>query len=419
VFVAMAALIIGLGYFGAHRPTTAAVTRTAAASSPQSAVAANQPIANTVASEQPATSGPDGLRALTGLAQRPLPSNGITATSSLPVRIVDPSMALVGSRLFYIIANYRIESSVIGSSAEPQTLAIAADGESINGLAAASDWLIYAATSAGGAAAQPDGSGSALKVNWSVWLVDLRSGVRRQLAAGTRYTSEFSDPELPVHVAMSDSAYAFDRPASTAGAAGSETVEVHSIDGGLMWSSQSPATVLSLMLGGSRLAILTQDTATRTGPRTLWLSDATHPAPVEVSHPASSASLSSDGAYLAWDLQLVSGLSQQSLLSDVGVEATASGVVTFLRPPTTASALAAFGPSVSSTAGGPVVAWLATSPGGLVYPAFSFAGGGSAGFFDAGQQPVWLRVDGTRLTWVTERHDGGFATAVAIDLAGS
>jgi hypothetical protein len=417
VIVATAALIIGLGYFGEHRVPPSVLPATATPPA-QSTIASNPPTGATATSEGSTPSGADGLQTLTGLARLPLPPSRVAATSSLPVRVVDTSMALVGLRLFYIIANYRIESSVIGSSADPQTLAVAADGESINGLAANAGWLVYAATSAGGATAQTDGSGAALKVNWSVWLVDLRSGGRRQIAAGTRYTSQFSDPELPVHVAITDSAYAFDRPASSAAAAGGETVEVHSLDGGLLWSSQARATVLSLMLGRSRLAILTQDTATRTGPRTLWLSDETHQAPVEVSHPASSASLSTDGAYLAWDLQLVTGLSHQSPLSDVGVESTATGVVTFLRPPTTASVLAAFGPSVSSTSGGPVLAWLATSPAGLVYPAFSFAGGGSAGFFDAGQQPVWLRVDGTRLTWVTERHDGGFATVTAAELAG-
>ena len=419
MIIAAAACIVGLGYFGEHRaPPSTASPAIPSASPPPSAIASSLPSATAATSEGPTPSGPDGLQALTGLARLPLLPGRVTA-SALPVRVVDRSMALVGPRLFYIVANYRIESSVIGSSPGPQTLAIAGPGESINGLAAAGGSLVYSVTSTGGAAAQPNSLGAALVVNWSVWLLDLRSGGRRQLANGTRYTNDFSDPELPIHIAVTTSAYAFDRPASSPGTTGGETVEVHSLTGALMWSSPAPATVLDVMLGGSRLALLTQDAGWKTGPRTLWLSDATHPGPVEVSHPASSASLSADGAYLAWDLGLVTGLSKQSLMSDVGIENTASGGVTFLRPPTTASLLAPVGPSVSSTPGGPVVAWLATAPSGLVYPAFSFGGRGAAGFFDAVQQPVWLQVDGMRLTWVTERRDGGFATATATELAAS
>ena len=420
MIIVIAVGIIGLGYFGEHRasPATVPPATAAAMASPalsSSARSLASPAAPS-ASEGPTPNGPDVLQTLTGLARLPLPPGRVTV-SSLPLRVVDRSMALIGPRLFYIVASYRIESSVIGSSADPQTLAVAGAGESINELAAAGGSLVYVVTSTSGAAGQMGSFGGALQVTWTVWLLDLKSGDRRQLAGGTGYTSDFTGADLPIHVAVTGSAYAFDRPASSPGTTGGETVEVHSLDGGLLWSSAVPSAVLDLMLGGNRLAILTQDAGSRAVARTLWLADATHPNPLEVSRPASSASLSSDGAYLAWDLAPVAG-SGGSLVSNVGIENTASGTVTFLRPPTTAAVLPS-GPSVSATAGGPVVAWLATAPGGLVYPAFSYAGGGAAGFFDSVQQPVWLQVEGTQLTWVTESRDGAFAKAFAADLTSS
>ena len=417
VIVALAAGIIGLGYLGPRAAPSSEVHGATASAAPSSIARSLPGPTTAVASEGPTPNGPDVLQTLTGLARLPLPPGRVTV-SSLPLRVVDRSMALIGPRLFYIVASYRIESSVIGSSADPQTLAVAGAGESINELAAAGGSLVYVVTSTSGAAGQMGSFGGALQVTWSVWLLDLKSGDRRQLAGGTGNTSDFTGADLPIHVAVTGSAYAFDRPASSPGTTGGETVEVHSFDGGRLWSSAVPSAVLDLMLGGNRLAILTQDAGSRAGPRTLWLADATHPSPVEVSRPASSASFSSDGAYLAWDLAPVAEPSSQSLLSEVGVENTASGAVMFLRPPTTAAALPT-GPSVSGTARGPVVAWLATAPGGLVYPAFSFTGGGAAGFFDSVQQPVWLQVEGTQLTWVTESRDGGFARAFAAELTTS
>ena len=417
VIVALAAGIVGLGFLGPHAGP-AASGHGASASPAASTIPRSLSRPAAAASEGPTPDGPEALQALTGLAQVQLPPSRVAA-SSLPLRVVDRSMAVVGQRLFYIVASYRLESSEIGSSADPQTLAVAASGESINAIAAAGSSLVYVVTSASGSGGQAGSNGANLRVTWSVWLLDLKSGSRRRLDEGTRYTSSFTVADSPVHVAVTSSAYALDRPASPGGATQTDAVEVHSLDGKLLWSSQVTEAVVDVLLGGNRLAILTQETGSSSGPRTLWLSDAAHPEPVQVSHPASSASLSSDGAYLAWDLAPASGPTGKDFLSEVAIENTASGAVSFLGRVTTVAAPLPGGPSVSATARGAVIAWLAATPGGLVYPAFSFASGATAGFFDAGQQPVWLRLDGTRLTWVTQRRDGGYATAFATELTSS
>ena len=413
MIVVLAAGVIGLGYLGPRPAPAAGPTTLPAASAIARGIPSPSPA---TPSDGPTPSGADFLQAMTGLAQLPLPPSEVTA-STLPLRVVDRSMAAVGPRLFYVIASYRIESSVIGSSANPQTLAVAGTGQSITELAASGSSLVYTVTSVNGATDQPGSLGASLQVTWSVWLLDLKSGARTQVAQGTRYTSSFAVSDIPIHVAATDSAYAFERPASPGGPGQDDTVEVHSLDGRLLWSSPAPGAVLDVMLGGGRLAVLTREAGSPAAALTLWLSDTTHPDLVAISHPASSASLSSDGGYLAWDLAPVAGPSSQSLLSDVGLENTTSGAVTLLGRITTAATLPSAGPSVSATAQGPLVAWLAAAPGGLAYPAFSFASRGAAGFFDAGQQPVWLQVEGTRLTWVTERRDGGFAMAFATELS--
>jgi hypothetical protein len=411
--VALAMGVVALGYFGPHQtpratpslgPTPIAQSRTVAPPAPASPFV------------QPPPSVRGGLEGATGLTR--VPSYLVLMTASaLPGQTTSRSFGLIGSRLFYVVANERIESSVIGSPGDPQTIVTVSGCQAISELAAHGDSLVYLVTSPEGAAAKIDGCGTSSRVGWTLWLLDLRGGSPRMLAQGVRDAADFGGAVSPSHVALSDAAYAFDRPTVSNDPSRGETVEVHSIDGALLWATSVGAPVRRVMLGGGRLAVLTQGPGTGRTARTLWLSDAAHPVPAEVASPASSASLSSDGSYLTWDLTLVAGLSSASRQLDIEVEDTTSGRPTFLAAPITAGFLGATHPTVSATGGGAVVAWLATAPSGSVYPAFTFTADGSAGFLDTDVQPVWLESQGSSLTWVTESPDGSVFTVFEADLS--
>jgi hypothetical protein len=355
----------------------------------------------------------------------------------LPLQITSRSLGIVGKRLFYVVAGDRIESSTIDSTADPQTLVTVPSCQAINQIAAAGNSLLYVVTFPAGPAATVGGCDGFGQITWALWLMDLRTGDARKVAQGLRQTAGIDVAEFPIHMAITDTAYAFDRPNSVADAGGPETVEVHAIDGRTVWTTQTEGHVADVMLGGGELAVVTQKPWPTLGTETLWLADSSHPELREVSLTVSSASLSADGAYLSWDVNLHVGLSRQSLVPDVGIEDTRSGKVTFLPPPTTADVVGSSNPTVSVTGRGVVVAWFATAPDGTVYPAFSWlgsaaaaaggasgAGGGpgseigaiDSGFLESVQLPVWMAVEGGSLIWVAEGRDGWSAVAFEVSL---
>jgi hypothetical protein len=352
----------------------------------------------------------DGLLHLTPLASQ-------IKQSWLPGQVSSQSMAVVGGRLFYVVDGDRIQATDLGSDGSRQTLASVPSCQGINQLAAAGHLLAYVVTSPGGPTAQVGACDRPAQVSWSVWLLDLGGGRPTRVANGTRDASSTSELEFPIHVALTPTAYAFDRPPSSAAAGPGETVEVHSIGGQLLWTSRTARPVADVMLGGNTLGILTYVVTQADGWLDLWRSDAANPVPHMVDGPASSASISQDGAYLAWDLPPV--VVRPALLPQpvVGIETLSQGTIEFPSTPTTSDMPVARHAVVSATARGLVMAWLATAPGGAVYPAFRYVAGGVGAVLPSLQQPFWLNVDGGTLTWVAESSDGWLKEASSVNLS--
>jgi hypothetical protein len=409
----LAAGILGLGYFGPHPSARPPTTGASPSASPQPSTIAAAETATPAPSAGPTGDGPQLLEAITGLTQvARVPGETITW---LPLEITSHSFAIVGKRLFYIVAGDRIESSVLGSGADPQTLVVAARCHNINQLAAAGNYLLYVETFDAPPATTGGCDGFGL-IGWSLQLLDLGNGSTRNVAGGTRQTRIPDVAEYPIHIALTDTAYAFDRPNAASDLGGGETVEVHSIDGATLWTSPTDAHVADVMLGGARLGVLTEKPWPAFQTRILWVSDAAHPELREVAEPASSGSLSQDGAYVSWDLRLHLGPNHQTLLPNLGVAETATGMGTFLDPPTTADLQSPARPMVSNTSKGPILTWFATAPDGTVYPAFRWLQGGGSGFLESVQEPVWIAVENSTLIWVSEGRDGWSTVAFEADL---
>jgi hypothetical protein len=414
--VALAAGILGLGYLGPHPATH--VTAQPSSQSPISpvpspAVARADPTA--VPSATPTPDSPRLLQALTGLPQVGRASS--ETISWLPLQITSKSPSVVGNRLFYVVGGDHVESSVLGSTADPKVLVSVPRCQMINQIAAAGGYLAYVVTFPGRPSATVGGCDGFGQVTWSLWLVNLATGSVREVASGLRQSDDIGVAETPIHIALTPSAYAFDRPDAGTGSSTAATVEVHSMDGRTLWTTRTDARVTQVMLGGDELGVVTQQVAPGVVTSTLWLADPAHPRLREVARPASSASLSPDGAYLTWDLEVITGLSRGSVMPDVGVEETASGKFTFLDPPTTTDGNAPTQPIVSTTPKGPIVAWFAASPSGTLYPAFYWLASGKSGFLESVQQPVWMAIVGSSLIWVAEGADGWSSTAFAADLS--
>jgi len=405
--------VFGIGYFGPHpvprpnpSPIASLLAQNATPVAPTAVATASppEPIRDT-------TNPLDGLLHLTPAANQ-------MKQSWLPGQVSSQSMAVVGGRLFYVVDGDRIQATDLGSDNIRQTLVTVPQCQGINQLAAAGHELAYVVASPGGSASQVAGCGSGTTVDWSVWLLDLNGGRPRQVANGSREASSIYEAEFPTHVAITPSAYAFDRPPSSAAAGLGEAVEVHSIDGHLLWTSKTARPVAEVMLGGGTLAMLTDVVTHADGWLDLWRSDAANPVPHRVDGPASSASISQDGAYLTWDLPPV--VVRPAFLPQpvVGIEKLDPGTIDFPTTLTRSDQPVARHAAVSSTPRGLMMAWLATSPAGDVYPAFRYVAGGVGAILPSLQQPFWLNIDGGTLTWVAESSDGWSKEAFAIDLSG-
>jgi hypothetical protein len=402
--VALMAGILGVGFFGPH-PSSQATP------SPANLLQAGATTAASSGNPRPSGStaaGFDGLRQV-----KPVPGQ-ITETW-LPGQISSPSMAIMGGRLFYIVDGDQIQSTVVGSNGARETHVVVPPCRGINQLAAAGHELAYVVTSPGGPTAQVSNCGKSGQISWSLWLLDLNGGSPRQVAEGVRPAGSMDITEFPVHFALTDSAYAFDRPPTSAAGGPGETVEVHSIDGRLLWSSKTQRPVAEVMLGGGTLAILTDVVDRSAGAVDLWVSDESNPNPAPVDQPAGSASLSPDGSHLAWAVAPQAPFPANE--PDVAVETVSLGLEVPLVTPTDRLSPAPLRPDISSTSRGLLVTWFATAPGGAVYPAIRYVGGGNGVVLPSFQEPVWMKAQAGTLFWVSESSDGWSKAAFAVNLS--
>jgi hypothetical protein len=407
--IGLGAVIVALGYFGSRPvppPGPSPVASNVAIDAPS--VAASAP--GTLPTLDPNSYGSvSGLTPVEPLASQLL-------QSELPPQVNGRSLAAIGLDLYYVVQGSLVETSRIGSTTDPRILASASRCEAINQLAAAGDTLAWVVTSPAGPSAAVDACGSPAVMTWTIWLLDLNGGKPHQVARGTRAAVSMDVAEYPTHLALSDSAYAFDRPTDAKAPSAGTTVEMHELGGKLVRSIQSQGTVDSVMLGGTRLAVLTADGTGSSATRSLWVADIARSELTEVAQPASSASISPDGSWVLWDLLPFTSTAAGVQRSAVRIESIDSGRMLSLNTLTGSDIAAPLQPSISLTRAGPAIAWFATTPGGAVYPAFRFAGGGDGGILSSVQLPFWLDVQGSSLIWVARGRDGWFTTAFEVDL---
>ena len=410
--VTVAVGILGAGLLGPHRvgpatPTLAPAPVAGSTTAVASGGGSNIP-------SQPVVRGIDGLVGLTQVK----PDSGEILQSWLPGQITSRSMAVAGGRLFYVVDGDQIQSTEVGAVGARISHVTVPRCEGINQLAAVGHELAYVVTTPGGSTSQIDGCAPAGgRIAWSLWLLDLNGGSPRQVASGFRAALSIQVTEFPIHLALTETAYAFDRPPFSSVSALGETIEVHSIDGSLLWTSQSKRPVADVMLGGGTLAILTDVLDRADGVVDLWTSDAAHPGFAPVDQPATSVSLSPDGSHLTWDVVPHAASPGFTPLADVAVETVETGIEVPLVTETNRVAPAPLRPAISSTSRGLVVTWFATAPDGGVYPAIRDVAGGNGFVLPSFQEPVWMKLVGGTLFWVAESADGWSKAVYAVNLS--
>ncbi len=369
-----------------------------------------------------ATLGPD-IAGLDGLSRfNPAPAD--VRTSWLPDNIASPSLAAIGTRIFFVVGTTRIETTVIGSVAPPKTLVSAAPCDAINQVVATGNVLGYVQTSPVGDSTSASASASASatanttgcartsSVAWTIWFTDLGGGHPRRMASGIRYVDSAATRMYPVRLAMTPTIFAINRPNSPGLMYAGETVEVRRVkDGKLLWAPQTDKYVANLMLGGSTLAVLERDSGLE-----LNIADAVGPSLFPVARPASTASLSEDGRFVTWD---VAADAARNIAAGVATLQLPSGGRTLLPVASNSTSSTPLQPVVSSTPTGPIVAWYSTAQGGAVYPAFRNSADSGSGVFSIVQAPIWIALRGSTLILVTTDRDGGYTVAFALDLSRS
>jgi len=406
---ALGAVIVALGYFGS-RPAPQPGPSPQASNAAVVAPSASVPAPGTLP-----TLDPNSYGSVLGLTPvEPLTSQLLQ--SDLPPQVTGRSIGAIGLDLYYVVQGSLVETSRIGSAADPRILMTAGRCEAIHQLAAAGRRVAWVVTSPAGPSAAMDLCGPTGIVTWTIWLLDLDSGTPRQVAHGTRKPDSLDAAEYPTHLALSESVYAFDWATDPKVPAAGATVEIHDLAGKLLRSIQTQGTVDSVMLGGNRLAVVTAEGSGSTVAHSLWVADIARSGLTEVAQPASSASISADGSWVLWDLLPFTSTASGVQRSAVRIESIDSGRVLSLNTLTGSDIAAPLQPSISLTRAGPAIAWFATTPGGAVYPAFRFAGGGDGGILSSVQQPFWLDVQGSSLIWVAQGRDGWFTTAFEVDL---
>jgi hypothetical protein len=404
--VAVAAGILAAGYLGPHASLPAPSSSSAA-----SAYASEPPSA---APTTPGNLAPDQLAALIGLPRiRNVPDETVTL---LPLQI-SSTPAIAGNRLFFVVGGKTLESSVIGSTADPMRLVSVGQCKAITEIAAAGDSLMYLVTWPESPNPTATGCETITRLDWSLQLMDLRLRTSREVATGSRAKVAPEFDGFPIRFTITPTEYAYDRPNDDTRANGPETVEVHALDGKLLWQTTASSHVDNLDLAGDRLAVITQFWWPAPGIRTFFIATATNTTFQPVSESPESVVLSADGRYAAWNITLRMGLSPEIVSGDVAVDDWASGGTTSAYPPGVADGVVATSPAVLSTSSGPFVAWLSIGPDGTAYPAFNWPGRNRSGFLESVQQPVWLAVSGNSLVWVAESSDGRSSVAYSADIS--
>jgi hypothetical protein len=413
--VALTLAVLGIGYFGPHpaKPSPS-VPSPAPPSGVPSASAASLPTAVLPAPSTPVVGAAQiGIQSL----KRVDPAPGQMSVAWLPDQISSPSLALLGRRLYYVVDGNRIAFTGIGAAPSGGSVITASTCEGINQLAAAGHELAYVVTSPGGPSDQMASCGDPSSVSWSIWLLDLNGGLPHQVAHGTREATALDIAEFPVHLALTESAYAFDRPPASAAAGIGETVEVHALDGRLLESSHTQRPVAAVMLGGSTLAVLEEELSHSDKVFALWASGPGRPDLAPVDEPSRSAALSSDGSYLTWDVVYRGPYPTPADEADVAIETVVSGREVPLAAPTDRTSPAPLRPAIWSVNGRLAITWFATAPGGAVYPAIRYATGGYGAFVASVQQPLWMEVQGSTLVWVVEDPASLSKAAFAVDIS--
>jgi hypothetical protein len=329
------------------------------------------------------------------------------------------SIAAIGRRIFYVVAANRIESTVIGSDADPQILVGVSSCRTINQIAAAGDLLAYVVTTPVGAPLDSSGCGMRTRIAWSIWLGDLQGEQLRQVASGVKPATSDEAEFYPVHLALSASSFAYEVPLRSAQPSPFQRVEVHSAgDNRLLWAAQTDGGVSDILLGGSRLAVVTDGALMTDARMELWTGDAAHPELQRVGEPAASASMSQDGIYLAWDSRAPFERSQATAQAALVVAKLDSGIPKSILLPAAIAAPEPLRPVVSNDLTGPIVAWYATVGRGAVYPAFLDSTNGLGVALFSVQSPAWIDLQGSTLLWVSADL-GGKSIAFAADLAPS
>jgi hypothetical protein len=356
------------------------------------------------------------------------PPPGALLSSRLPAQISSGrALAALGTRLFYVLNGGSIGSTVIGTPRSDKVVVTLPHCQSVSQIAAAGHTLAYVVVEPVGATGGSAGCRGDSLVAWSLWLLDLQSGTRRQVASGGAMPSFVDQYDFPVHIALSDATFAFDLPTGSFDFAGHnlndpDAIEVHSLDGTLRWISPVGQRIVSVMLGGNRLAVLTAAGSGGGTQDTLWVADPTQTEPRQVSEPAASAALSPDGRYLAWDLPsgnlgggpIVAGV--PGVQSAIGIKGLGSDDPLPSSVPSGEQSGQPLDPVVTSTPRGPLVAWLAGSSNGNGYVVFrrSWEIGGSA--VPSTGRPAWLSIQGGSLVWVAN-SGGNPSQAFALDLS--
>lgn len=408
--IAIGAAILGAGILGPHAPGSQPANPTPSHTVPAALVATPSPPA--------AAPSPTGVEAVSeAIVVRP--PAGSVIQSHLPAGAGSRFLAASGLTIYYVDQAQEIQSSVIGSKDPPRTLATVSRCQAIGPLAAAGHELVYAVTwpfdPTRGAAC-----GDASVLGWSIRLLDLNTGKAREVATGTRSAGS-TDLELSQnHLAITASAYAFDRLTDEADPSQGVDIQVHSIAGSLLWQTHSQAPVASIMLGGNRLAVVTDipDVPADGGAtRVAWLSSAAYPPLTVLAVAATTASLSDDGSYLGWDYPSYQTIAGSTSRPDLGIKLAAPAGPSLAATIYGSSAIQAIDPVVSSTDRGPLIAWLATTPDGSTYPVYDFIADGLPRVLESAQRPAWLAVEGSILMWVTATDGGGASEAFAVDLS--
>jgi hypothetical protein len=364
------------------------------------------------------------IEGLPGLAQISPPPFDLSF-SMIPSGVPSHSLAALGLRIFYIVDQKRVESTVVGWSRQPDVLATEPVCHSIDQIAAAGREVAYVESWPIGMPFEASGCGLPTSVAWTVQFVDLTGGAPRIVAAGVTDGGAGRSGLPPVHLGLSNSVYAFERsaanahlpgqpagPTSTGAGAAVETIEVHSVDdGSLLLTTQSDEPVAELMVGGTSLAVLEASAGNPAAGYRLQVADLGDPRLHTVADRTSAAAISQDGSYLAWDVEgggAGTGVAMQNL---------ASGQTVVVPARSAASTPGPLDPAVSSTSRGPIVAWLATATGGSVYPAFRTPANGSGTAIASVQVTAWVSLQGSVLIWAAAARDASLGVAFAFDLA--